>query len=103
LLTGCDSLTFSMYQRTRLGAPIGAYPATSTATAKLIQVQWLCSRQICGVTANTESVQTAKDRHSKKKIYHMKTQPALRTALSGSVLAYTLVATGIISSPCCAT
>jgi len=60
LLSGCDSLTFSMYQRTPIGGSDGEYPATTTATAKLIQVQWLCSRQICGVTANTESVQTAK-------------------------------------------
>jgi len=60
LLTGCDSLTFSMYQRTPMGGTDGAYPATTAAMAKLIQVQWLCSRKIFGATANTESVQTAR-------------------------------------------
>src|SRR5436190_5579209 len=30
LLTGCDALTFSMYQRTPIGGSDGEYPATST-------------------------------------------------------------------------
>jgi len=67
LLTGCDSLTFSIFQRTPVGGSDAAYPASSTATAKMIQVQWLCSRKILGHTANTESVQTAKIVIRKKK------------------------------------
>ena len=60
LLSGCDSLEFSVFQRTPIGGTDEAYPASSNETAKLIQVRWLCSRQIFGSTINTESVQTAK-------------------------------------------
>jgi len=60
LLNGCDSLEFSMFQRTPIGGTDDAYPASSAATAKLIQVRWLCSRRIFGAGINTESVQTAK-------------------------------------------
>ena len=67
LLTGCDSLSFSIFQRTPIGGSDDAYPASSIATAKMIQVQWLCARQIFGISANTESVQTAKIVIRKKK------------------------------------
>jgi prepilin-type N-terminal cleavage/methylation domain-containing protein len=62
LLTECDYLKFSMYQRN----PIGGeeydvwWPALTADTCKLIEVSWICSRQIFGKKVNTESVQTAK-------------------------------------------
>src|SRR5205823_172533 len=60
LLTGCDSLTFSIYQRTPVAGTYDQYPAT-LATAKLIQVQWLCSRPLYyNSLQNTESMQSAK-------------------------------------------
>jgi Tfp pilus assembly protein PilW len=68
LLTGCDSLSFAIFQRTPIGGTDQAYPASSAATAKLVQVTWLCSRKIIGVTANTESVQTAKIVMRKKRV-----------------------------------
>jgi len=61
LLTGCNSLTFSIFQRNPVGGTYDQYPAADLATCKLIQVQWLCSRQLFGnAQLNTESMQSAK-------------------------------------------
>ena len=68
LLKGCESLSFSIFQRTPIGGTDQAYPASSATSAKLVQVTWLCSRKIIGVTANTESVQTAKIVMRKKRV-----------------------------------
>lgn len=58
MLRGCDTLTFSGFQRN----PTNNFqfvPAHSAAETKLISVSWRCSRQILGAKLNTESVQTA--------------------------------------------
>jgi len=61
LLTGCDSLTFSIYQRNPVAGSYDQYPTASVATAKLVQVQWLCSRPLYyNSLQNTESMQSAK-------------------------------------------
>ena len=61
LLTGCDSLIFSIYQRNPVGGSYDQYPAATVATAKLVQVQWLCSRPLYyNSLQNTESMQSAK-------------------------------------------
>ena len=60
-LLGCDSWSFSLYNR----APnistntITFNATTSAANCKLIQMNWKCSRTILGSKLNTESVQTA--------------------------------------------
>ena len=59
LLSDCDSLTFSVYQRSPSNN-FTFYPATSNSTAKLIDVNWKCSKMIRGQKVNTESIQTAK-------------------------------------------
>jgi Tfp pilus assembly protein PilW len=59
LLTGCDRLAFSVYQRTPTNNFYFA-PAATLNEAKLVDVNWKCSRKIRGVSANTESIQTAK-------------------------------------------
>jgi hypothetical protein len=59
LLTGCDRLTFGIY----INYPSNNftfYPTTNVALAKLVDVNWKCSRQIRGQNVNTESIQTAK-------------------------------------------
>jgi hypothetical protein len=59
LLTSCDRLAFSIYQRT----PTNNFAFTKTSVlneAKLVDVNWKCSRQIRGQNVNTESIQTAK-------------------------------------------
>lgn len=62
LLTECDSLTFSIFQRNPVGGTYDQYPVSNNnpALCKLVQVNWTCSRKIFGQKVNTESVQTAK-------------------------------------------
>lgn len=60
LLTECDYLKFSIYQRNPIGGTYDQYQAAAADTCKLIEVSWICSRQIFGKKVNTESVQTAK-------------------------------------------
>ena len=61
LLTGCDFLVFHISQRNPSNS-FSFYPVSGTnfSTAKLIDVNWRCSRKILGNKVNTESVQTAK-------------------------------------------
>lgn len=60
LLTQCDSLTFSAFQRNPLGGSYDQYPAADAATAKVIQIQWTCARQLTGSRSNTERQISAK-------------------------------------------
>jgi hypothetical protein len=59
MLTHCDYLCFSNYQRNPL-ANFQFVPATTPADTKLVSVSWRCSRQILGAKINTESIQTAR-------------------------------------------
>jgi hypothetical protein len=59
LLTGCTSLSFSIFQRTpntNTFQPIGTSAATN---AKAIELTWNCTRTILGSSANNESMQSA--------------------------------------------
>jgi len=61
LLTGCEWLNFSIYQRTPVAGSFDQYVANDVSTAKLIQVSWLCSRPLFyNSQVNTESMQSAK-------------------------------------------
>lgn len=60
LLTQCDRLIFSIFQRNPIGGSYDQYPTADVATCKLVNVFWVCSRQVMGETFNTETVQTAK-------------------------------------------
>jgi Tfp pilus assembly protein PilW len=61
LLTGCDALTFAIYQRNTAAGTFDHFPATLTnSPAKLVQMSWTCSRNVLGARINTESVQSAK-------------------------------------------
>jgi hypothetical protein len=61
LLTGCDVLTFSIFQRNTASGTYDQFPATLTNNAaKLVQLSWTCSRSMLGARVNTESVQSAK-------------------------------------------
>src|SRR5262245_28938579 len=58
LLQQCDFLAFTIYQR-NVSNDFSFYKATTPDTAKLIALNWRCSRQILQKKVNTESVQTA--------------------------------------------
>ncbi len=60
LLTGCQTLTFTLGQRNTVAGTFDQFPAATIAEAKVVDVSWRCVRTILGVTANTEAVQTAK-------------------------------------------
>ena len=60
LLPGCDSLSFSIFQRTPKEGTFDCYDPASVTDTKLIQVTWKCSRSILGAKVNTESVQSSK-------------------------------------------
>jgi hypothetical protein len=60
LLQECDFLRFSLYQRNPINGTYDQYPTANPTTCKLVQLSWICSRNILGKKANTESVQSAK-------------------------------------------
>ena|ERR1041385_4574606 len=60
LLTGCDSLQFSIYQRTPASNSFLPYPTTVVANTKVVELKWNCYRKILGSKLNTESMQSAK-------------------------------------------
>jgi len=61
LLEGCDSLSFSIFQRNTTNGTYDQYPTTVEASnCKVVQITWVCSREVLGNRLNTELVQTAK-------------------------------------------
>ena len=60
VLNNCDALKFDVCQRNPIGGSYDVYPAGTIATAKVIDVSWVCSRTLFGRKENTESVQTAR-------------------------------------------
>jgi len=59
LLTECDTLSFSTFQRNPTN-DFNVVSTTNTTQVKLIQLNWKCSRTIFKSKVNTESVQSAK-------------------------------------------
>lgn len=61
LLGGCDDFQFSVFQRNSMEGTYEQFPATfDVNAAKIVQVSWICSRQLLGKLINTESIQSAK-------------------------------------------
>lgn len=60
LLEQCDYLHFGIFQRNPVAGTYDQYPAASPDTCKLVQLRWLCSRDLIQSKFNTESVQSAK-------------------------------------------
>jgi Tfp pilus assembly protein PilW len=60
LLKECDSLQFSIYQRTPIAGTYDQYPTANATNCKVVEIKWNCSRAILGAKLNTESGQSAK-------------------------------------------
>ena len=60
LLQECDALTFTVYGRNNVSNSWDQFVVTNAAGAKLIKLNWTCSRTILGQALTTESIQTAK-------------------------------------------
>ncbi len=58
LLSGCDSLRFSMYKHVPLAGGTNA-PTSLPAEGKAVGVSWTCARKILGKKYNTEDMQQA--------------------------------------------
>ena len=48
MLKECDFLKFSIFQRNPIGGTYDQYPTANPATCKLVQMSWICSRNILG-------------------------------------------------------
>ncbi len=59
-LTNCDSLYFSIYQRTPISNSFEPYSTTTYTNAKVIELDWHCFGNLNAASANTESIQSAK-------------------------------------------
>lgn len=60
LLTGCDSLQFSIYQRTPMAGTYDQYPAAEATNCKVVSIKWTCSRTLLGLKSTTETDEEAK-------------------------------------------
>jgi hypothetical protein len=60
LLTGCDTLLFSLGTRNPIGSTFTVEATSNVDLAKVVNVSWKCSRTILGRKATTENVQTAR-------------------------------------------
>ena len=60
LLRECNFLQFSMFQRNPINGQYNQYPTATPDQCKLVQLRWICSRDLIQSRRNTESVQSAK-------------------------------------------
>lgn len=60
LLTGCDSLQFSIFERAPATNSFQPFSTTIVTNTKAIELTWNCYRKILGSKVNTESMQSAK-------------------------------------------
>lgn len=61
LLTNCNSLTFSIFTQAPQQTNFSGYVATNAAQAKMLQIQWNCSKYLHrGQTNQTEEMQSAR-------------------------------------------
>lgn len=61
LLSGCDSVVFTLYQRTPQAFTFDAVSTAVATNCKLVEVSWNCSRNLlAGDKANTQIMQSAK-------------------------------------------
>jgi hypothetical protein len=60
LLTNCDFLQFSIFQRTPSNGTFQPYSTGVVTNTKVIELTWNCYRTVFGTKANTESMQSAK-------------------------------------------
>jgi len=60
LLRGCDSMQFTLYQRSPVTNSFDLVPVTEATNCKVISITWTCSRSLLRLKANTEAAQASK-------------------------------------------
>lgn len=59
LLSGVDSLKFTLYQRPDSSSAYEQFPIATPDNAKLVAFQWSCSRKLTGSQSNSENLEAA--------------------------------------------
>jgi hypothetical protein len=60
VLTGCDFVRFDLFQHQLSLAPYDLYLPAAPTNCKIVQLNWVCSRELLGFKANTTTMQSAK-------------------------------------------
>jgi len=60
VLSECDGLTFSIYQRTPIAGSFNQFEPGTTNEAKVVFLTWKCSRTIYGKKVTTDNASTAR-------------------------------------------
>lgn len=58
-LTNCNYCRFDVFQRITTSNSFTLVPATNTSVAKVVQMDWACSKKVTGEADTTENVQSA--------------------------------------------
>jgi len=59
-LGSCDYVRFDLFQRNVMGQSYDQYPAATPESCKVVQISWICSRELLGFRASTATMQSAK-------------------------------------------
>lgn len=59
-LTGVDYIRFDLFQRQPSAGPYDIYPTASPTNCKVVQLNWVVSRELLGFKANSTTMQSAK-------------------------------------------
>lgn len=60
ILEGCDYVRFDLFQHQLAMAPYDQYLPASPTNCKMVQLNWVCSRELLGFKANTTTMQSGK-------------------------------------------
>lgn len=59
-LGSCDYIRFDLFQRNLKSESYDHYPAATPESCKVVQISWICSRELLGFRASTATMQSAK-------------------------------------------
>ena len=60
VLTGCDYVRFDLFQKQLAAGPYDKYLPAYPTNCKVVQLNWVCSRELLGFKANSTTMQSAK-------------------------------------------
>lgn len=61
ILSGCDFVRFDLFQRQPAAGLYDVYPMASSVTnCKVVQLNWVCSRTLFGIKANSTTMESGK-------------------------------------------
>ena len=60
MLTGCGYVRFDLFQHQLSTAPYDQYLPANPTNCKIVQLNWVCSRELLGFKANSTALQSSK-------------------------------------------